>query len=180
MFSKMDGYFIGLAGRMLGYLHERFALSPPMVLKETLTGGVMAYGAVLIALMYYGPLLMLACLALSIPFSGPSCMRLLRRYARDSQKEWDSDLGRTYMALAIGRQESMRNARLLYLALVAFLIANSWGAVLTRGLSKVDILLLAMSVITLVYEYFSAAEPKSPGDRRRFAQPSFSTAGGSR
>lgn len=178
MFYKLDQMFIGMAGRGLGLLHERLGFSPPMVLKETLTGGVIAYGALLIALVLDGPMLMLACMALSLPFAVPSSLRLLRRYTRDSEKEWNSDLGRAYMAMAIGRQESMRGPRMLYVVLTFFLFVNTFGAVASRGVSKVDVLLLLMTVLTLVYEYFSAAEPKSPGDRRRFTQ--LSLAGGPR
>lgn len=178
MFSKLDQVFIGMAGRGLGLLHERFDFSPPAVLKETLMGGVIAYAVLLIALMIDGPMLMLACMALSLPFAVPSSLRLLKRYTRDAQKEWNSDLGRTYMAMAIGRQESMRMPRMLYVALTIFLCVNTFGALASRGISKVDVLLLLMTVLTLVYEYFSAAEPKSPGDRRRFAQ--LSLAGNSR
>lgn len=170
--------FIGWAGQGLGWLHERYGLSPPLVLKETLSGGVIAFGALLAALLVAGPMLMFACMALSVPFSLPSVLRLLRRYTRDAQKEWDSDLGRAYMALAIGRQESMRMVRLLYVALTVYLVMNTFGAIGLRGIMTVDILFLAMSVLTLVYEYFSAAEPKGPGDRRRFVQPSLGMAGG--
>lgn len=171
MFSKLDQMFIGWAGHGLGWLQERYGFSPPQVLKETLSGGVIAFGALLAALLVAGPMLMFACLALSVPFSLPSVLRLLRRYARDAQKEWDSDLGRTYMALAIGRQESMRLVRMMYVALTFYLVLNSVGAVSVRGIATIDVLFLAMSVLTLLYEYFSAAEPKSPGDRRRFSQP---------
>ncbi|MGL4495024.1 MAG: hypothetical protein ACRCXM_02810 [Beijerinckiaceae bacterium] len=167
MFAKVDQYFIAQAGKALGHLQERHDVSPPLVLKESLTGGVVAYAALLLMLLFEGPFWMLVFLALSIPFSAPSVTRLLRRYTRDAQKEWSSDLGRTYIALAIGRQESMRTARAIYICLSAYLVFNTSMAFGTRGIAKIDVLFLAMTIITLVYEYLSAAEPKPPGDRRR-------------
>ncbi len=167
MFGQIDDRCVAAANRCAGYLQEQMGLTMPMILRQVATATIAATGLAIIATgLMRGTFYM----AITLVFGGitiASFWRLLKRYARDSEKDWNSDLARDYMVRAIGATEGQRGMREIglvfaILSLVMMAMIAQW-----RPFDLVDLTMLALVISTMAHMYLSCAEPKPPGTRRR-------------
>lgn len=169
MFSFFDRFVIAQSTRFMQWLNKECGLTAPTILRESLMAFMVSYAAFGVVVMTTGD--MIACAAV-IVFGAmlyPNLLGVLRKYAADSDKEWTSSLAMTYMAQAIGKQESMRFGRLLGWISVILYPALSWFAGSNQAFFFTFVYFAAM-VSGLVHEYLAAAEPTAPGERRKQAE----------
>ena len=157
MFTFVDTFLINCTSRFMRYLNEHWELTAPKVLRESLLAFMAAYAAFGLAVMSTGDLIAQVAVVVFGSMMYPNLTGVLKRYAADADKDWTSTLAMKYMALAIGKQISMRMGRLLgwiSVILYPFLFTFVYCAAMASG---------------LIHEYLAAAEPTAPGERRRSA-----------
>jgi hypothetical protein len=96
--------------------------------------------------------------------------RLLKRYSRDAEKDWSSDLARDYMVRAIGAMEGQRQIRHVGMIFALICIGMSLMIAQLRPFDLVDMTMLALVGFTMAHMYLCCAEPRPPGTRRREAK----------
>lgn len=178
MLSQLDSRLVDLGTRFLAFMQDRFDVTPPAVLRETINASLVTYSATFFLMIIDGNIFACIVMLLTLPFMLPTTWRLQKRYMADGHKSWSTELARKYMALALGRRESMRGARETFIILTLLMVAISVASpAATLGLLA-NLTMEAFWVVSLLHEYLSAAEPGSPGDRIRRTQLQFATQSG--
>lgn len=168
MFTFVDTFLINCTSRFMRYLNEHWELTAPKVLRESLLAFMAAYAAFGLAVMSTGDLIAQVAVVVFGSMMYPNLTGVLKRYAADADKDWTSTLAMKYMALAIGKQISMRMGRLLGWISVILYPLLSWIASTHQSFLFTFVYCAAMAS-GLIHEYLAAAEPTAPGERRRSA-----------
>lgn len=167
MFGRLDQLCLAGVNRVAAHLQEQMGLTMPMILRQVATGTIMAtLLAVIATALMRGPVYM----AITLVFGGitiTAFWRLLQRYSRDAEKDWNSDLARDYMVRAIGATEGQRGMREIGLLFALISLALSFSVAQVRPFDLVDLTMIALVFTTMGHMYLTCAEPKPPGTRRR-------------
>lgn len=167
MLAKIDQVLLAASNRLASHLQEQSGLTMPMILRQvataTIVATVLAIGATVVM---RTPVFVVITLGFGV-VTIVAYWRLLQRYARDSERDWNSDMARDYMVRAIGATEGQRQMR--EIGTLFSLIAVSMCLMIMhfRPFDLVDITMLALVCSTMTHMYLCCAEPKPPGSRRR-------------
>jgi hypothetical protein len=175
MLSRLDEQLCGAANRAAGWLQQDCGLTMPAILRQAATATIMATLLAIVAtLLMRGPVHMAITLVFGAITIG-SFWTLLKRYNRDAERDWTSDLARDYAVRAIGTLEGQRRVREIGLAFSLVALMLTLMMVGHRPLDLVDLTMIALIGSTLAHMYLSCAEPRPPGMGRR--QPKLAMAG---
>ncbi len=167
MFAKVDDLCLSAVNSLAARLQERMNLTMPMILRQVATATIMA---TLLAIFATALMRTSAATVITLVFGAitiASFWRLLARYSRDAEKDWNSDLARDYMVRAIGATEGQRHMRHIGLIFSALGVTLSISIIQFRPYDLVDMTMLFLIFSTMAHMYFSCAEPKPPGSQRR-------------
>ncbi len=167
MFAKVDDLCLQAVNRVARRLQEEMNLTMPMILRQVVTATILATVLAIIATaLMRTSVATVITLVFGVVTIG-SFWRLLQRYAKDSEKDWNSDLARDYMVRAIGATEGQRRMRHVGLIFSIMALALSISIIQFRPFDLVDLTMLFLIFSTMGHMYFSCAEPKPPGSQRR-------------
>ncbi|MCU0884534.1 MAG: hypothetical protein MUC44_06225 [Beijerinckiaceae bacterium] len=167
MFARLDDACLALTNRLARHLQEDLGLTMPVILRQVATATIVATVlAVVAAALLRGPLILAITLLFGV-ITVAAYGRLLKRYAHDAEKDWNSDLARDYMVRAIGAMEGQRQMREFGLLFALIGIGFSFAILQFRRLDLVDFTMFALILSTMAHMYLSCAEPRPPGSRRR-------------
>lgn len=165
--GPLDQFFLNATNRIASSLQEKSGLTMPMILQQVATATIVATAlAIFATLVMRNPVYV----AITLVFGGitiAAFWKLLQRYSRDAQKDWNSDLARDYMVRAIGATEGQRGMR--EIGMIFSLIASAMciAVIQFRPFDLVDLTMLALVATTMAHMYLCCAEPRPPGSRRR-------------
>ncbi len=167
MLARIDGFFLNLANRIAAYWQEQLGLTMPVILRHAsmamIVSTMFAIGATFLFREPFSSVLMLVLGGITVR----ALLRSLKRYARDAEKDWSSDLARDYMVRAIGATEGQRSMREISIILVALMLPMTIIMLQVRSQDIVDVAMLLLMVATLAHLYLICAEPRPPGTGRR-------------
>jgi hypothetical protein len=173
LFGRLDDICIASVNRLAGHLQQDMGYTMPAILRQAATGTIMATVlSIIAALMMRSPAI-LAIMVLFGLITIAAFVKLLQRYSRDAERDWTSDLARDYAVRAIGAMEGQRGMRCLGLGFSILSVALMLTAASYRAFDLVDISMVLLIAATMLHLYFSCAEPKPPGTRRREAKLAF-------
>jgi hypothetical protein len=167
VFARIDDACLSMTNRFARRLQEDMGLTMPVILRQVATATIVATVlAVVAAALLRGPVIVAITLLFGV-ITVAAYGRLLKRYAHDAEKDWNSDLARDYMVRAIGAMEGQRSMREFGLLFALIGIGFSFAILQFRRLDMVDLTMLALILSTMGHMYLSCAEPRPPGSRRR-------------
>jgi hypothetical protein len=167
MLSRIDNWLLDQFNRLASWLQETRGLTMPVILQQACMSALVATVMTGVAMLVLrGPLIGFIMLALC-GWSIQALMRALRRYVRDSGKDWNSDLARDYAARAIGATEGQRSIRELGVLMSFIMLLVTVTAVQIRPMDATDWMTAVLWITTFAHLYLSCAEPKPPGSRRQ-------------
>ncbi len=168
--AKLDESIRDAFNRFACRLQEGMGLTMPQILQQAATATILATAlSIFAAAILRGP----ATVAVVLVFGGmtiASMWRLLLRYARDAERDWNSDLARDYMVRAIGATEGQRRIREIGLVFSLLSLALSVIVYSVRPFDIVDLTMIVLVLSTMAHMYLACAEPRPPGTRRREAK----------
>ncbi len=167
MLSRLDQQLCIAANRAAAWLQEDMGFTMPAILRQAATATIMATLLAIVAtLLMRGPVHMAITLVFGAITIG-SFWTLLKRYNRDAERDWTSDLARDYAVRAIGTLEGQRPVREIGLGFSLVALGLTFMVIGFRPLDLVDLTMIALIVSTLAHMYLSCAEPRPPGMGRR-------------
>ena len=167
MFAKIDDLCLNAVNRVASRLQEQLNLTMPMILRQVATATIMATVLAIIATALMRTSVATVITLVFGVITIASFWRLLVRYAKDAEKDWNSDLARDYMVRAIGATEGQRGMRHVGLIFSVMALVLSISIIQFRPFDLVDLTMLFLIFSTMGHMYFSCAEPKPPGSQRR-------------
>jgi hypothetical protein len=174
--GPIDQFLLNLTNRITAPLQERSGLTIPMMLRQVATATIAAtFLAIVATALMRGPVY----IAITLIFGGitiASFWKLLRRYSRDAERDWSSDLARDYMVRAIGATEGQRKMREIGMFFSVLATLMCVWVMQIRPFDLVDLTMLALIFSTMAHMYLCCAEPRPPGSRRREMKLALQTA----
>ncbi len=167
MFAKIDDLCLNAVNSVASRLQEQMNLTMPMILRQVATATILATVLAVIATALTRTSVATAITLVFGVITIGSFWRLLVRYSRDAEKDWNSDLARDYMVRAIGATEGQRRMRHIGLTFSIMALVLSISMIQFRPFDLVDLTMLFLIFSTMGHMYFSCAEPKPPGSQRR-------------
>ena len=167
MLAKIDQLFLDATNRLAAHLQEQSGLTMPMILRHVATATIVATALAIAATALMRSSVYIAVTLVFGAITIASFWRLLTRYTRDAEKDWNAELARDYMVRAIGATEGQRRMREVGTMFSLIAMVMCLYVVQLRPFDMVDLTMLALIASTMAHMYLCCAEPKPPGSRRR-------------
>ncbi|MCX7325195.1 MAG: hypothetical protein NTZ14_12345 [Hyphomicrobiales bacterium] len=167
MLARLDAFCVTGANRLASHLQEQMAMTMPIILRHLATATIMATVLAIISTALMRGVVITAITLVFGIITISSYWRLLARYSKDAEKDWNSDLARDYMVRAIGAMEGQRRIREIGLIFALICLGMSFSIAQLRVFDLVDMTMIFLVFSTMLHMYMSCAEPKPPGTRRR-------------
>lgn len=167
MLARIDEFCVTGANRLASRLQEQMGMTMPVILRHLATATIMATVLAIISTALMRGVVITAITLVFGMITISSYWRLLARYSKDAEKDWNSDLARDYMVRAIGAMEGQRRIREIGLIFAVICLGMSFSIAQLRVFDLVDMTMIFLVLSTMLHMYMSCAEPKPPGTRRR-------------